>query len=234
MSAVSKFFRDHSKVLLTGGFTVFAALITVLFATKTIVVNIDNGEEITSTTPLTIEATPTVPLADQSTDTTPARTTTSEPEPEFRRLPFSDLFSITDESGAYFNADFGGPTPGVYTTPERTFSYALKAFANEGETFTLATIGNNSCRSVRVRFVPGREGGADDPFFHGSSATVSIVQEGRQPQSATAQFNDTGTVDATLSPGSAWSMNSRSTVQSMDLFIDGSAECRSGDPLTTP
>lgn len=235
------FLRNHTTAIISGVFLVVAAVVTGLLATNVITINVDNDDavqlrgypELTPT--VTDEATTEIISDPDGTASTPTTPTMPNKAPvEFRRVPFVRLFSLEHSSGAWHNADSGGPYPGAYATATRTFRYALGAFANDEQLFTLATIGNNTCRSVHMEFVPGRTDDAGDPDYAGAKARLTVVQEGRGPQSASARFDHLGTLDATLMPGSSWSLNSKASGRSVDLFINGSAECRSNAPFTKP
>jgi hypothetical protein len=150
----------------------------------------------------------------------------------FGEVPFTQLFSLDSEH--HSAVQDGANQPGVYTTPTRTFNYAFASYANTEAAATILTVGNNTCRSVHIDFVPGVQGSESEPIFQSASATVSVVQQSLDPVASTAAFNAFGALDATLVPGQSWSVTTLGIKESIRLYLNGSAICYSGSPLTRP
>jgi hypothetical protein len=150
----------------------------------------------------------------------------------FGEVPFTTLFSLSSESHAAVLD--GANQPGVYTTPSRTFNYAFASYANQESASTILTVGNNTCRSVHIDFVPGVQGSESSPGYQNASATLSVVQQSLDPTTSTAGFNAFGALDAVLVPGQSWSVTTLASKRSIDLYINGSAICYQGTPLTRP
>jgi hypothetical protein len=132
----------------------------------------------------------------------------------FGDVPFSTLFT-----------GFRG-SPGVYTTPSRTFSY-VDEVDQDGTAFTVA---HNRCRSVHFDFVPGDFGYAPAS----ENGSITVVQETLDPVAATVPVETIGALDATLVAGKSWSLRvARSGGNtSLDYFLNGLANCDSTTPFS--
>lgn len=150
----------------------------------------------------------------------------------FGEVPFTTLFALGYET---HSAELSGANiPGVYTTPGRTFNYDFETFANENQSSTVITVGNNTCRSVHIDFVPGLTGSESAPYYQSSSATLSVIQQSLDPVVSTAGFSTFGALDAQLVPGESWSVTTFGNSKSIHVYVNGSAVCYRSGPLTRP
>jgi hypothetical protein len=130
----------------------------------------------------------------------------------FGDVPFSTLFTDFHDS------------PGVYTTPSRTFSYVDIA----GDDETAFTVAHNHCRSVHFDFVPGVNGDAQSSV----TGSLTVVQETLDPASASVPAETIGALDAALVPGKSWSLLTAHTgggsgLYGVQFYLNGSANCDS-------
>jgi hypothetical protein len=65
-------------------------------------------------------------------------------------------------------------------------------------------------------------------FATKGSGTVTIVQEARQPVSATVPFSTIGSVEAELTPGQTWAVNGP---DGDSVHLNGYAICDSTEPF---
>lgn len=138
----------------------------------------------------------------------------------FGEVPFSTLVVLDRKIG-------------VYTTSTGTFPYVAEIYNYQTPAFT---DGHNHCQSVHITFVPAN--GAEPGI-----GTVTVVQESRDPVSASAPLLNTfgppvaqlvpGSLEAQLVPGQSWSVNTSGTHDAEpEFFINGSAVCDSTAPFT--
>lgn len=111
----------------------------------------------------------------------------------FGEVPLSKLFNREEH---------------VVTTSQFTFSYAFASQGQyaTGETSTDFSIEHSYCTSVHIGFV-GELLGEDNMGYPGGNATVTLVQASREPVSATVPYLAMGSVDATLTLGQSWAVN---------------------------
>lgn len=130
----------------------------------------------------------------------------------FGEVPFSELFHN------------GGS--GAYATPTSSFPYVAVYSADAVPAFTVK---DNNCQSVHIGFVPGQHRGP-------GTGTVTIVQESRDPVSATVDYDAIGSVDAELTPGQSWAVNityetTTAANWEPETYINGYAVCNSREPI---
>jgi hypothetical protein len=130
----------------------------------------------------------------------------------FGQVPFSTLFNTSSS--------------GVYTTQSRTFAYVL-SLRDDGSPPPALSVTRNNCRAIHFDFVPGNE-----TYPAPETATITVVQETLDPQSASAAIDAFGSLDARLIPGQAWSINTSAAGQpdGFNVFANGSASCDSAAP----
>lgn len=132
-------------------------------------------------------------------------------------VPFTTLFR-----------DYG-EGPGVYTTPSASFPYIYWSGAGDlNAPSTAFTVTHNHCLAVHVAFVPGY---ANLPSYYDKSTvtgTVAVVQESRDPVSASAPYDGISSVDAPLVPGQSWSVIASHQGEFEPLiYLNGYAICDS-------
>jgi hypothetical protein len=93
-----------------------------------------------------------------------------------------------------------GTSERVYATPTNSFPYA-RSWGQVAE--PAFTVEQNHCQSVHIAFVLG-SGSYNIP---GSVTTFTVVQESRDPVSASAVYNTIGSLDVELVPGQSWAVN---------------------------
>jgi hypothetical protein len=119
----------------------------------------------------------------------------------FGQVPFSTLFS-----GENLNE--------VATYPGFTFPYVT--YQNElSPNDTIFQVEKNHCESVHVAFVPSATE---------SGGSLVLVQESRESITASAANNAIGSLDAHLTPGQSWAVNSGSYE---NIHLNGYAICDS-------
>jgi hypothetical protein len=135
-------------------------------------------------------------------------------------VPFSTLF------GDY------GEGPGVYTTPSASFPYVYWFGAGQPNSpSTGFSVKNNHCLSVHVAFVPAYPGPAAGNRST-ITGTVAVVQESRDPVSASAPYDGLGSVDAELVPGQSWAITASYTGDfEPRIYLNGYAVCNSREPF---
>jgi hypothetical protein len=121
---------------------------------------------------------------------------------------------------------------GVYTTPRNSFPYVARA-DEPGETpHPVFTVAHNHCLSAHIAFVPGYPNALKDET-ETVTGFVSVVQESREAVSASAPFDDIGSLDAELVPGQTWSLTAYFTGEfSPHIYINGYAVCNSKEPFS--
>lgn len=136
----------------------------------------------------------------------------------FGTVPLGTLFPSSNES-----------LHGVYSTPTSAFPFIDRT----GGTSGVLSASHNPCRSVHLEFVPGIEASGLVGYFVGEQATMTLVQETREPVSITTPFNVVAGLTAAVIPGQPWSVNFSQTGNQgqFEYFINGSAECDSAEPL---
>ena len=128
-------------------------------------------------------------------------------------VPFSKLFNHSTE---------------VYLTPTASFPY-MWSFTAGATSYSVLQNGNNRCLAVHVDFVTQSESDA---------IVVSVVQEARDPVSASAAADSIASLDADLTPGQTWGITAQANAGAdtgnsawANLFINGSAICDSRKPV---
>jgi hypothetical protein len=135
----------------------------------------------------------------------------------YGQVPYSTLF---------------GTAGGVYTTPTATFRWVFADYA-AAITGPIVAVTTNPCRSTHVDFVPGNRDAADPNLSATHTGTVTVVQESRDPVSATVPAQANGSLDATLVPGQAWSLKGNQTGNILlTFYVNGTASCFSAGPLS--
>jgi hypothetical protein len=112
-------------------------------------------------------------------------------------VPFSTLFQGSEHLDN-----------GVYATPTGSFPYVSfrEGLPNteKGEApTTLFSVTRNNCSAAHVVFAIANYFTGKTPTATG---TLALVQQSRDPVSASAPLNATGSVDAELVPGQTWSV----------------------------
>lgn len=135
----------------------------------------------------------------------------------FGKVPFAVLF---------------GQTTDTFATPSASFAYA---FNKDGAQNGIISVTKNPCESVTVEFALG-SAYADTSEFSGEQGTVSIVQQTRDPVSASAGIEGLNSISTTLVPGQSWSVNdsessSEGHSSEFEFFLNGSAVCDSAAQL---
>jgi hypothetical protein len=131
----------------------------------------------------------------------------------FGQVPFSTLFG---ESGA-----------GVLATPTNSFPYVAHwGVSRWGDSELAFKVEHNHCLSVHIAFVGS--------FYHAhGTTTLALVQESRDPVSASAPFEAIGSLDAELVFGQSWAVSIQSTpdphqeTEGGNTYINGYAVCDS-------
>jgi hypothetical protein len=127
----------------------------------------------------------------------------------FGEVPLSTLFGA-------------GEHEHVYTAPTFSFPYVGwwddSVERSESERNTVLQVKNNHCLSIHIAFVPTSRG----------NSTLSLVQETRDPVTASAPMNTIGSLDADLVPGQSWAVTvAPSEAASVDF--NGFAVCDSSE-----
>jgi hypothetical protein len=123
-------------------------------------------------------------------------------------------------------ADLIGSSVRNYATPTSSFPYV----SVEGPTEQPAlAVRDNRCISAHVEFVPGQQRGP-------GTGTVTLVQETRDPVAATAAYDTIGSLDAELTPGETWALNTTYFTTTPanwepDFYVNGSAVCSTRDQI---
>lgn len=131
----------------------------------------------------------------------------------FGQVPFSTLFG---RSGYEH----------VVATPAFTFTFvgpAHDVFGTDTNIFTL--VHPNHCRSAHIEFVTQGE--------HPAITSAKVIQESREPVSASVSLNTIGSIDAELVPGQSWGMMAVAAYKEggPDLYLNGYAVCDSMKPF---
>jgi hypothetical protein len=113
------------------------------------------------------------------------------------------------------------------TFPSGAFDFRWAVAASPGllgdrprrDQILLRGAGGQQCRSIHLQFAAGGQA---------QSAGLVLFRSGRAPV-ASDQVSDTkGALDATLSPGRAWTLAGRTPAISISVYVNGWAVCRSG------
>jgi hypothetical protein len=123
-------------------------------------------------------------------------------------------------------SDLIGSSVRTYATPTSSFPYV--SIEEHSEQPALA-VKDNRCISAHVEFVPGQRRGP-------GTGTVTLVQETRDPVTATAAYDTIGSLDAELTPGETWALNtsySTSTDANWEpsFYVNGSAVCSTREKI---
>lgn len=134
----------------------------------------------------------------------------------FGEVPFSTLLSA--------------PREPVFATPSTSFPYVMETW---GASQPALSVEHNHCLSVHIAFVASYYE-AEESYHAQGTATVTVVQESREPKGASAPFEAVGSLDAELVPGQSWAMNTvaqRSPEGAGHLYLNGYAICDSTEPF---
>lgn len=129
----------------------------------------------------------------------------------FGQVPFTRLFGENDA--------------GVLATPTNSFPYVAHWQDDPQPAFKVE---DNHCLSVHIAFV------ASEYHAHGTAA-ITLVQESRDPVSASAPFESIGSLDAELVLGQSWAVNILSKLEAEEYYtyINGYAVCDSTEPFSS-
>jgi hypothetical protein len=128
----------------------------------------------------------------------------------FGQVPFSTLLN------EYQNK--------VLTLAQGTFPYTRY---NYGDRSPIIEVNNNNCLSVHIDFV------AFEYYNHAApgTETFTLVQESRDPVSVSVPYNSIGALEAELSPGQSWGLNSSHASPHQGSptmsYLNGYAICKS-------
>jgi hypothetical protein len=123
---------------------------------------------------------------------------------------------------------------GVYATPTASFAYDFW-YDNlvNGMDQGVISVEHNPCESVSLEFAIGNPNpGYPANDFAGDVGTVTVVQQTRDPVSASAPFNGLNSFTAGVVPGQSWSINLSESGPTAGEFgfyfyLNGSAVCDS-------
>ena len=127
---------------------------------------------------------------------------------------------------------------GVYATPTAAFPYVTvfddRIDGDQGQ--GVIRVSHSACRSVVLEFVPGTDPGFPLPAsdYAEERGAVSVVQQTRDPVSATTSFDGVNSVSASVVLGQSWSVNlsqSGGDGEVLYFYVNGSAECDSAMAL---
>ncbi|MFZ1990965.1 MAG: hypothetical protein WAW96_14480 [Alphaproteobacteria bacterium] len=124
----------------------------------------------------------------------------------FGQVPFSTLFGNRDDSG-------------VASTPQNSFPY-VAAWDGEYEDNPIFKVEHNHCNYVHIGFLVTFLG-------PGTTGSLTVVQESRDPVTVTAGRDTIGSLDAALVPGQSWAVNGETVSEHINL--NGYAICDSTD-----
>ena len=131
----------------------------------------------------------------------------------FGQVPFSTLYNEGEH--------------GVHATPSSSFPYVNYWEDGAEPAFTVE---HNHCLSVHIAFVAHLGSTYGTPGV----SIVTLVQESRDPVSASADFDTIGSLDANLVPGQSWAVNLSARQEKAGLYltyINGYAICDSTEPF---
>jgi len=119
------------------------------------------------------------------------------------------------------------PNKGTYTAPTFTFPYvATNEFSGTTANRGIVTDGKSRCRRIVIAGVLGTDGQADT--VSGETGTLTVVQQSRNPTSASAGSDQLATVSAKVKPGQSWSLNdavSNSPYWGGTFYLNGYGIC---------
>jgi hypothetical protein len=118
---------------------------------------------------------------------------------------------------------------GALATPTASFSYVRMWPVYDSR--NLFGVSRNNCVAVHVEFVPHFR---DDD----GDGTLTIIQESRDPVSATVPFETVGSVDAELTPGQTWGVTATNSpnlsigLAEPEYYVNGFAVCDSREQFS--
>ncbi len=129
----------------------------------------------------------------------------------FGEVPFSTLF---------------GSTGGVHATPKYSFPYVASWEFGGSPAFKVE---HNHCNFVHIAFV------GSSWLSKGETGilTLTLVQESREPTTASAHTETIGGLDANLVPGQTWAVNMSGDAEEPIFYINGYAICDSVEPFSS-
>jgi hypothetical protein len=107
---------------------------------------------------------------------------------------------------------------GTTTTPTNSFSYAFEAgFVTSATSVADVSAADSTCRSVHIDWVNSANG------------TTSLIQESRDPVSASAGRYEISSVEGVVTPGESWAISVAPTPPTSitTFWVNGSASCYS-------
>jgi hypothetical protein len=135
-----------------------------------------------------------------------------------RRVLAQQVAGIAVFGEVPFSTLFGSNNSGVHITPTTSFPYVNYYYGSSH----LFTVEHNRCSHVHIAFV-GHHGEYEDPK---APLTLTLVQESREPTTASAPPEAIGSLDAELVPGQSWGVNIAATP---GVYINGYAVCDSAE-----
>jgi hypothetical protein len=115
------------------------------------------------------------------------------------------------------------------TTPANTFDYVAQPGLEDTPPLTIT---NNDCTSLHIEWDTHILGFRPRQITPDLQATLSLVQEAREPQSVTATYETISTLDATVE-GKSWSLEAKNSNTAWDLtgYVNGYGVCDSTEEL---
>lgn len=115
------------------------------------------------------------------------------------------------------------------TTPNNTFDYIVQPGLEDTPPLTVS---NNDCISLHIEWDTHILGYRPRQITPELQATLSLVQEAREPQSVTATYETISTLDATVE-GKSWSLEAKNSNTAWDLagYVNGYGVCDSTEEL---
>jgi hypothetical protein len=115
------------------------------------------------------------------------------------------------------------------TTPTNTFDYVAVPGLEDTPPLTVT---NNNCTSLHIEWDTHIIGYRPPQIPPELQATLSLVQEAREPQSVTARYETISTLDATIE-GKSWSLEAKNSNTEWDLqgYVNGYGICDSTEEL---
>jgi hypothetical protein len=115
------------------------------------------------------------------------------------------------------------------TTPTNTFDYVAQPGLEDTPPLTVT---NNTCMSLHIEWDTHILGFRPRQLTPELQATLSLVQEAREPQSVTAPYETISTLDATVE-GKSWSLEAKNSNTAWDLagYVNGYGICDSTEEL---
>lgn len=143
----------------------------------------------------------------------------------FGQVPFSTLFRRS-----LIRRGFDS---GIYAAASSSFPYVVSLYPGEFESPRAAfSVADNHCTAVHIDFILGNSSRDSLKDYASTTGIVAVVQQSRDPVSASSPFDQPGTVDVELVPGQSWSvLASEQTVETVTYFnhiyLNGYAVCNS-------